>query len=96
MTSLRMTSLPERSMRGSGSEKPCSRAMRTVSLNGMSADRVLKMKLSVPLRTASSLRMRSPELHRSLIVLMIGRPAPTLVSKSHLTPRLRARSLRRR
>ena len=40
----------------------------------------LKMKLSVPLSTASIFNITSPELRRSLMVPMIGSPAPTLVS----------------
>ena len=74
-------------MRGSGSLYPSSCAMATVRLNGTSAEMVLKMKLSVPLSTASMRRMRSPLLHRSLMVRMMGSPAPTLVSKRNFTPR---------
>ena len=63
-------------------------------LKGMSSERVLKMKLSVPLSTASILRILSPLLRRALMVLMMGSPAPTLVSKRNFTPRLRARAFK--
>ena len=73
-------------MRGSGSEKPCSCAILTALLNGISAEIVLKMKFRVPLSTASSFSIRSPLLQRSFIVLIIGSPAPTLVSNRNFTP----------
>ena len=68
--------------------------MRTVSENGTSAEMALKMKLSVPLSTASIFRILSPELRRSLMVPMTGSPAPTLVSKRNFTPRRMAVSFR--
>ena len=77
-------------MRGSGSLYPCSCAMRTAWLSFTSAESVLNTKLSVPLSTALMRSMRSPEARRSLMVLMMGRPAPTLVSKRYFTPRSRA------
>src|SRR4030042_1600038 len=44
---------------------------------------VLKMKFRVPDRTASSRMILSPLRIRSLIVLIMGNPAPTLVSLIH-------------
>ena len=53
------------------------------------------MKFRVPLRTASIFRILSPEFRRSLMVPMMGNPAPTFVSKRNFTPRLKAVSFNR-
>gem|GEM_PF-4714430 len=76
-----------RSIRGSGSLYPCCFALKTVSENGTSLEISLKIKLSVPDKTASILRILSPEFRKSFIVPIIGNPAPTFVSNRNLTPR---------
>lgn len=56
----------------------------------MSSESSLNMKFRVPLSTASICSILSPELQRSLIVPIIGSPAPTFVSKRNFTPLVRA------
>lgn len=70
--------------------------MRMAWLNGISLLSVLKMKFSVPESTASSFTILSPELIKEFIVLMMGNPAPTFVSKRNFTPAFRAVSFSRR
>jgi len=80
-------------MRGSGSEYLASCANLMALDKGMLALSVLNIKFKVPLSTASIFKIVSPELIRLLMVLMMGKPAPTLVSKRNLMPFLRARFL---
>lgn len=86
MTSLRATSRPERSSRGSGSVYPRDLAWATCSLHvepGMlpaetfSGMKLLNRKLRLPLITPSIFLTRSPVAMSSLSVDMIGMPAPT-------------------
>jgi hypothetical protein len=47
---------------------------------------VLKIKFKVPESTASIFKIVSPEFTKSFKVVIIGSPAPTLVSKRNLAP----------
>ncbi|MNL56814.1 hypothetical protein D3C87_1803340 [compost metagenome] len=78
--SLRATSMPLRSSRGSGSVKPLPRAILVASEKAIPSSSLPKIKESDPDRTPSKARSLSPALMRFCRFSMTGRPAPTLVS----------------
>mmetsp|Transcript_23921 Transcript_23921/g.74815 ORF Transcript_23921/g.74815 Transcript_23921/m.74815 type:complete len:211 (+) Transcript_23921:205-837(+) len=80
VTTLRATSVPERSSRGSGSVNPSSLACLTMSEKLSPGWKVLKMYESVPEKIPSILTILSPAVLIERSVLMIGSPAPTLAS----------------
>ncbi|MNE56195.1 hypothetical protein D3C80_1510870 [compost metagenome] len=84
ISSLRATSMPFRSSRGSGSVKPLPRAMPVASEKAIPSSNLPKMKEREPDRTPSKARSLSPALIRFCRFSMTGRPAPTLVSYRNL------------
>ena len=80
MTTLRATSVPDKSSRGSGSVYPSSRACVTNDENDRLPSKLLKRYESVPERIPSISTISSPVCTRSRNVWMIGSAAPTVVS----------------
>ena len=87
IVTLRATSVPDRSSRGSGSVKPFSFASAITSENFIPGLYVLKRYESVPEKMPSIVFTLSPVPTRSVrSTLRIGSPAPTVVSSPHIAP----------